>query len=50
MFNRASPLLLVLGDPVPAGAGRAMPLQALPLTDGQIDLVRQWIAQGAKDN
>lgn len=43
-------LVKKLMDPVPAGAGRAMPLEAPPLTAQQLELVRQWIREGAKDN
>ncbi len=43
-------LVKKLTDPVPAGAGRAMPLKAPPLTDEQIELVHRWILEGAQDN
>jgi hypothetical protein len=32
------------------GSGARMPLGAAPLTQGQIDLIRAWIAAGAKNN
>jgi mono/diheme cytochrome c family protein len=43
-------LVKKLTDPVPAGAGRSMPLKAPPLTDEQIELVQRWILEGAQDN
>lgn len=46
----ASVLVKKITQPLPSGVGQAMPLQYPPLTAAEIELVRKWILEGAKDN
>jgi hypothetical protein len=46
----ASSLVKKLADTVPAALGQKMPLNYPALTQEEIDLVRQWITEGALDN
>ena len=52
MILRKSYLYLKLTDThlAAGGSGEPMPMGNWPLADDQIELVRQWIAEGAKRN